>query len=950
MKGLVPPTADMSSESMRIWDEQKFNYFTIFNNMTINQDKDFYVQHYQMFLIEGKGALKPGIGGDGGAGGIGGYKGETLFIGLQSDPNSVPSVNVVNYDGKFVNYFKKKSYSQCFCYTTIFAIYIKNLVIFTRNKGVDGTDGKGGLGGNETSNGETILVDYSDVNRRDDETEYGAASIIQNETDKNFTSGFNGTDGNSKEQIEYPESNHLQEPARIVNRYKHFAREFIAKHNMSTSDVTKFLKEMEENDHVNSLYDTLGLVDDLRIIEEQYYRLKKNISFNPTVESLLRRISQYAKDSNKSDEDKQVLRFIYTATKSRLVDIENYSESASIVNLSEYVDIVQNRIKKFREADKDNAISMYKHDYESKINFKIELAKRIIKAQVIPRIEILFNETDSIILEPLQDAYGLINKTKNVTMPAQSMSYLQLEDFFPGSEFRMHENSSVIHLVDLVSDFPDTASKVYRNEMSNDEQLFKIAEMNFILEDLNSRNIDKKYFYTHIVKLLRIFEMSVNEISRHLEGHSHVSLDTIKWRTQGSLRDIKSYFTELGRDSLEKANIGRSLESLSETIDVLFKMCDHIDTYLDKAEISTFLSNVVPGNAPNTENHHLNEAIVKLKKNIQTNIILNQYESLIHAFKQHHFPLASIYLDIFNLPEDLQSQDNEALIETIIEQIDYLKDKIRFLDFTTYERAIFSNVAFGSTMNSIAPPFYTFTYEEIGKMNANNLIRGNEIVLKTDLDYALLQTAVKFNEIGIEIRMHDQSLQNLVDTALTGYRVTLRMMGDGFYRCGSKFYTIPNDDNIVIGYSFGRQPNGKPSITNKIYEKLSANDYFLSPYGTWAIQLHSNGLRPVVKPVPKPPTPIKPTPTKPVPPAPTVPTTQTTVNTKPTPTEGSKEDEYGRRHFIMHPDSDDFLGLTSFLDRPFDIHLVGRGQYFGAELNSEVCNSNLDKYYELHLN
>lgn len=89
MKGLVPPTADMSSESMRIWDEQKFDYFTIFNNMSIDIDIDFYVRHYQMFLVEGKGALIPGNGGDGGVGGIGGNKGVAFIIGLESVPNLV---------------------------------------------------------------------------------------------------------------------------------------------------------------------------------------------------------------------------------------------------------------------------------------------------------------------------------------------------------------------------------------------------------------------------------------------------------------------------------------------------------------------------------------------------------------------------------------------------------------------------------------------------------------------------------------------------------------------------------------------------------------------------------------------------------------------------------------------------------------------------------------------
>lgn len=91
MKGLVPPTADMSTESVRLWNEQNFNYNTLFNNLSIADDGDFYVQHYQMFLIEGKGALSPGNGGDGGIGGIPGNKGVAFIIGLQSEPKFIIS-------------------------------------------------------------------------------------------------------------------------------------------------------------------------------------------------------------------------------------------------------------------------------------------------------------------------------------------------------------------------------------------------------------------------------------------------------------------------------------------------------------------------------------------------------------------------------------------------------------------------------------------------------------------------------------------------------------------------------------------------------------------------------------------------------------------------------------------------------------------------------------------
>lgn len=98
INGLFPPISNISVDSVLLWTEQGFNYYTLAN---VSSDYEFefgnITQQTLIYLVEGKGAFKPGHGGNGGVGGIGGNAGDLLIFGL----DETPQFNISTEAGQF---------------------------------------------------------------------------------------------------------------------------------------------------------------------------------------------------------------------------------------------------------------------------------------------------------------------------------------------------------------------------------------------------------------------------------------------------------------------------------------------------------------------------------------------------------------------------------------------------------------------------------------------------------------------------------------------------------------------------------------------------------------------------------------------------------------------------------------------------------------------------------
>lgn len=802
-------------------------------------------------------------------------------------------------------------------------------------------DGKGGIGGAATMNGKQITVKYIDLIKNGKVISYGSPQVVE-QIGSVFRPGKSGTDGSNQIGIKYPEVVEFQ-PAHVINRFKYEAREYLANNqNSPSTQLAKFLIGLESNEAVNSLYDTLAFVDELQGLEIQYYRLKEKMPFRALFKSLLNRIAKYAKHSGETFEIRRVLRFVYTATLSKIIGIENYYEYDSIVNLLEYTNLIYKQIHKLRGAEKDVAITEYENKYKEPLNVHIELAKNVIKMFIIPGIEVLFSRADSRILRAMKQRYGLLSQSIRQMISLQPNGTLSDEsNSFSNQNVFSHEHEIREFLTELQN--PQTSSKIlgynFEMEMSNRNWSDR-AEM------FNSKDRNNK-FHTIIVIMFRTIENIVNGIAHEISNAPQIVLNPNRWFVQLWLREMKVFFRGVATDIFAKDMIERSFENIDEAIDILMDTYGQIVSYSEKKSLATYLENIVSWNAIETENFQLNDAVHKLKKVIQKNLVLNHYDLLFNAFKQHHFPLAPNYISMFELPTTLEFADNNDLIQRITEKIDHLKDKIKFLDLSKYERGIHTDVEFGrisSHRASITPPFYVWKHLEITR-DIRRLFQGEEIYLEADIHEALFENAVKFNEIGIQFKIDNKAKQQQLNLALENYSVIMKMSDYSYYRCDSRVYRIPNGKNIVIDYTFKRHPNGKPCMINKIYKKLSENDYFLSPYSKWAIQLKKVTWR---SSPPRPPPPPPPT-ADPTADSTTDPTKGPTIPSPP-PIFPTEETTLSWAHNLQRTlNRADFEELKPFLNDRIDIELVGRGQFLNdGNLTPIICNENLDRFYQLH--
>lgn len=163
-----------------------------------------------------------------------------------------------------------------------------------------------------------------------------------------------------------------------------------------------------------------------------------------------------------------------------------------------------------------------------------------------------------------------------------------------------------------------------------------------------------------------------------------------------------------------------------------------------------------------------------------------------------------------------------------------------------------------------------------------------DVTLVADISEGLKLNAIKFNEVWLNFKLKNQTVQNQFENELKQFSVVLQMVGNSYYRCDKRFYYISLEKTVRISFS---SECGKPCKPNEIYSKLKTGDSFLSPYSTWRISLVSKNNNEI-----------------------------------------------------------DFKKLSKFRNYITEMVLEGRGQYLDNNLGNfihDTCNEHLDQYYRL---
>lgn len=438
----------------------------------------------------------------------------------------------------------------------------------------------------------------------------------------------------------------------------------------------------------------------------------------------------------------------------------------------------------------------------------------------------------------------------------------------------LEKAKDIIGVVDVTLDQFDA--------IKNDEE--QIKEVADAIESIE-RDIQALRKHEQIISAVMIPEIQrIRHNITHQNPDEGGGVETIvkNWKLQNSIRDTKFLLEKLTDGFSVQRDLEESFNKILGGMAFLANIYDRIESYSETKTFADFITKVNHAK-PDFGDKQLDNAVAKLEAVIKSNIVLELYDVAIHAIKQHYFPFARIFLNRFNLPIDLQMNDTESIKRGAIKQITQLESDIKLSNISTIDEEFANYLQYSGTQTNLT--LYTWQAESI-KNEVNKLLRGEEIVLSADILRGRNYDAIKFRNIGLYFVARNQSYQQLLDDALKDYIIEMRMIGDGYYRCGSRFYTLSSLDQ-KLDYSFRKGEDGSPDCQGRFYKTIDANDFFLSPYVMWSYRLRN-----------------------------------------------------------YHDVKKGFNTLAAFLDLDMDLELVGDVQYL-RDFPVEYCNRYVDKYYRL---
>lgn len=390
-----------------------------------------------------------------------------------------------------------------------------------------------------------------------------------------------------------------------------------------------------------------------------------------------------------------------------------------------------------------------------------------------------------------------------------------------------------IQKIEKLMKVSDVGVDIYKQ---NREDNGKLDAINQQIKDLHDQLNTWKQYEENIKEImlpqLKEIEGSFDRASKDLSGKSHVELDISKWKIQGALSDLKKLFGEMAKaqESLLEGDLLHCIDKVTEGITTMITVYDRIDSYAEKSKLVSLISDVAIG-VGKIKNETLRNAALNLDKILRTNFVLERFEAVMQALKQHKFPFARRYLEVFyKLPANLQSNDTANVVQMVTDNIDFLRKQIvisqaalEIPDINTFSDQIFD----------ASRPFYVWDHQNY-QDDIHRLIDGERVTLRTDVTKGVNFTAVKFKEIAINLKLANATRQNELNAMLEKYEIVMTMVGNNYYRCNNRIYYVPMDKNVVLIF---RIKDGKVVDRNDIYTKIYESDYFLSPYTVWNIQL-----------------------------------------------------------------------------------------------------------------
>ncbi|GFS38772.1 uncharacterized protein NPIL_616941 [Nephila pilipes] len=352
------------------------------------------------------------------------------------------------------------------------------------------------------------------------------------------------------------------------------------------------------------------------------------------------------------------------------------------------------------------------------------------------------------------------------------------------------------------------------------------------------RQYEEEIYYT-LTPLLQNMENNLQNVANSLDGKSQVSLDVAKWKVQSTLKDMKLKIQKFTQGFDITDNLARCIEKLEEIMTTLINVYDRVQTYEDQQNLSDYIADISSASASsiNISDPKLVKAVNDLEITIRSNLVLNQYKTVINAFQQWVFPFAHRYLTASQLPSHLKLDGNiEDLVSDVVKQIEDIKRKVDLYNVAVKKGDQYILTGDFNSYYFSTKPFFVWKNEQSGNV-ISKLLSGENVVLKADVnDSERNKDAIKFRNVEFHLKTKNITMQSQLNSVLKGFDVNATHFGNSYYRYADKIYLITSDSQSIYR-SYETNNNGEPVRRNGVFIKIKNGDLMLSPYATWEIKL-----------------------------------------------------------------------------------------------------------------
>lgn len=403
-------------------------------------------------------------------------------------------------------------------------------------------------------------------------------------------------------------------------------------------------------------------------------------------------------------------------------------------------------------------------------------------------------------------------------------------------------------------------------------------------------------FKEEVLEIMLPLLMKIHEQTRQENFHSSsvAFLDFKKFQMEQYFQNVFKQIDYFAREFKLAAYFEKTLKKMQTVVNMIISTYTRIEEYVQTMKNANYETDLYlsPFDITYVKDPKLSISLAKMIQQSYANIVLDDYTKWMASFNQYIFPFADEFLGVYDssIPavDDLivRAQDAGERLEIYGSKINKKRAELREFENTV-------STIFGYSL----PPFHTWTTSHY-QNEINDFLSGKKITLYANIMEHKNLNSVKYSDIWIRLSSNSNN-NNSSDTKeinrqlkndLKGFAFTLEHHGDSHYRCDKRIFLINSKrhraEKIFNDEKLEYYDDNNNLMLKMIPEEKIKNDYILSPYATWSLQIVSRDVE------------------------------------------------------------KNYTNLEKYKTK-IDIELVGFGQY--SDLNLSVCQTNLRKYYKNEL-